>query len=360
MKTFTMFMLGMSAILMASGQCVYFSEYLEGTGNNKCLEVYNGTGNIIDLAAEGYTIYMYANGSNSHTGTVALSGILAPSEVMVVCHPGADSAILSIADQTSGNVNFNGDDAVELVNNLGSLDVIGEIGFDPGSEWVGITCTDGTANGTMQRKANLACPGFNGSSSFDPDLEWDCFPVNTFSDLGSHTMTACVITDFELIMDSCANGIADASLHFYVNNSASSAFELMISPDPGGYSGVYNYVGSLPFSISGLAADSITSYDLVIRDTADTSCSAQINNLIFDCPIANQLSFASIPPGCVGVNNQFIIEVCAIDSISGKIQSDYQDTIHLVLNPGASGIISGNLSEVATGGCASFSLSYDL
>ncbi|MEZ4850640.1 MAG: hypothetical protein R3B93_18900 [Bacteroidia bacterium] len=56
----------------------------------------------------------------------------------------------------------------------------------------------------------------------------------------------------------------------------------------------------MPFSISGLAADSITSYDLVIRDTADTSCSTQINNLIFDCPIANQLSFAAIPPGCVG------------------------------------------------------------
>ena len=30
----------------------------------------------------------------------------------------------------SGNINFNGDDAVELVNQNSSLDVIGEIGFD--------------------------------------------------------------------------------------------------------------------------------------------------------------------------------------------------------------------------------------
>ena len=35
---------------------VFFSEYVEGTSNNKAIEVYNGSGAPIDLGAEGYRI----------------------------------------------------------------------------------------------------------------------------------------------------------------------------------------------------------------------------------------------------------------------------------------------------------------
>jgi len=40
---------------------LFFSEYIEGTSNNKALEIYNGTGTAIDLAAEGYVVQMYFN-----------------------------------------------------------------------------------------------------------------------------------------------------------------------------------------------------------------------------------------------------------------------------------------------------------
>ena len=33
---------------------LFFSEYIEGSGNNKALEIYNGTGAAVDLAAGGY------------------------------------------------------------------------------------------------------------------------------------------------------------------------------------------------------------------------------------------------------------------------------------------------------------------
>ena len=360
MKRLTIFMLGMLGVLFAPAQCVYFSEYLEGSGNNKCLEIYNGTGDTLNLTALDYTVYIYANGSNSNTSTIFLNGMLPPGEVYVICNPGADSVLLNIADQTSGNVNFNGDDAVELVNQNGSLDIIGEIGLDPGSEWTGTICTGGTANSTLIRKANLACPSFDGLSGFDPDGEWVCFPNNTFSDLGSHTMVACVITSLEAVIESCSNGIASVSLDFYHQNTLSNAFELTVSPDPGGYSGIYPYSTSLPLIMIGFTADSLTNYSFTISDTADAACSAQLTNQVFDCPIADQLEFSTVPLGCVGLNNSFLVEVCAVEGSSGKIQPDYSETISLALNPGANGNISGNLTEMAMNGCATFSLSYDV
>ncbi len=42
---------------------LFFSEYIEGSSNNKALEIYNGTASEIDLAAGGYNIQMYSNGA---------------------------------------------------------------------------------------------------------------------------------------------------------------------------------------------------------------------------------------------------------------------------------------------------------
>ena len=33
---------------------LFFSEYIEGSSNNKALEIYNGTGSAVDLAAGNY------------------------------------------------------------------------------------------------------------------------------------------------------------------------------------------------------------------------------------------------------------------------------------------------------------------
>ena len=36
---------------------LFFSEYVEGSSNNKALEIYNGTGTTVDLAAGGYEVW---------------------------------------------------------------------------------------------------------------------------------------------------------------------------------------------------------------------------------------------------------------------------------------------------------------
>ena len=114
---------------------LFFSEYIEGSSNNKALEIFNGTGAPVNLATEGYNVQMYFNGSAAAGLTINLTGTVAAGDVYVVAQSAASAAILAQADQTNGAGWFNGDDAVVLRKGTTILDVIGQIGVDPGTEW---------------------------------------------------------------------------------------------------------------------------------------------------------------------------------------------------------------------------------
>ncbi|PMB49563.1 hypothetical protein CEN40_04580 [Fischerella thermalis CCMEE 5205] len=166
---------------------LFFSEYIEGSSNNKALEIYNGTGAAIDLGSEGYIVQMYFNGSTSAGLTINLTGTVANEDVFVLAQSSASAVILAQADQTNGSGWFNGDDAIVLRKGGVSgtiVDSIGQIGFDPGTEWgSGLTST---ADNTLRRKS-----GFSGDTNtfdvFDPAVEWDGYPIDTFDDLGVYT-----------------------------------------------------------------------------------------------------------------------------------------------------------------------------
>jgi predicted extracellular nuclease len=165
---------------------LFISEYVEGTSNNKAIEIFNGTTAPIELEPGGYQVRMFFNGSGSGGLTIPLSGTVAPGEVFVLAQSAADPAILAQADQTNGAGWFNGDDAVVLTKAAGAqtLDVIGQIGFDPGTEWgTGLTST---ADNTLRRKSGIEAGDTNGGDPFDPAAQWDGFATNTFDGLGAH------------------------------------------------------------------------------------------------------------------------------------------------------------------------------
>ena len=56
---------------------LFFSEYIEGSSNNKALEIYNGTSGAIDLAAGGYNVQIFFNGSATAGLTINLTGTVA-------------------------------------------------------------------------------------------------------------------------------------------------------------------------------------------------------------------------------------------------------------------------------------------
>ena len=115
---------------------LFFSEYGEGTSNNKYLEIYNGTGADVDLG--NYLIMQINNGGNWYENIDTLSGTLNDGDVYVIANTSADPSILSEADlMESAIANFNGDDARCLIKVLNGdttiLDYIGSTPNDPGS-----------------------------------------------------------------------------------------------------------------------------------------------------------------------------------------------------------------------------------
>lgn len=164
---------------------LFFSEYIEGSSNNKAIEIYNGTGAPVDLST--YSIERYTNGSPTVSNSLALSGTLTDGDVFIIANSNADLAdITSQADLTNNSVlQFNGDDTVTLSNNGTILDVIGQIGVDPGSAWSNNGVS--TQNSTLVRKSTVTTGDSDGTDVFDPSAEWDGFAQNTTANLGFHT-----------------------------------------------------------------------------------------------------------------------------------------------------------------------------
>src|SRR5687767_11744644 len=168
----------------AASSELFISEYIEGSGQSKALEIYNGTGGPVDLAAQGYNVFISFNGGTS-TRTINLTGTVAAGDVYVYAQATADPAVLAQADQTDTSTSFwNGDDAVQLRKGAAVVDAIGQLGFDPGTEWGAGEVS--TADNTLRRKPSIEAGDTDGGNVFDPAVEWTGFAQNTFDGLGSH------------------------------------------------------------------------------------------------------------------------------------------------------------------------------
>ncbi|MFI7603865.1 lamin tail domain-containing protein [Micromonospora sp. NPDC049366] len=176
---------GTPAAAVAAPTDLFISEYVEGSSNNKAIELFNGTGSAIDLAAGGYQLAIYFNGSTTATA-FALTGTVAAGDVFVFAAASASPAILAQADQTSGAGLFNGDDAVVLRRGATVLDSIGQAGVDPGTEWgSGLTST---ADNTLRRLGTVTSGDTDPSDAFDPAAQWAGFATDTFDGLGAHSV----------------------------------------------------------------------------------------------------------------------------------------------------------------------------
>ena len=175
------------AAAQAAPADLLISEVIEGSSNNKALELWNGTGAPVDLAAGDYSLQFFFNGSTTAGLTLDLAGTVADGDVHVVAHGSAAAAILAVADQTNSSGWFNGDDAVVLRRGTTVLDVVGQVGFDPGSQWG--TGAASTADNTIRRRAGVCAGDTDGTDAFDPAGQWDGFAGDTFDGLGAHAAT---------------------------------------------------------------------------------------------------------------------------------------------------------------------------
>ena len=164
---------------------LFFSEYIEGSSNNKALEIYNDTGAAVDLTAGAYNVQMFFNGGTTAAPAINLTGTVAQGDVFVLAQATATLApILAQADQLSTASWFNGDDAVVLRKGTTDLDVIGQIGVDPGTEWgLGLTST---ADNTLLRLPAVTAGDPDGTNGFNPAVEWEGQATDYVARLGAH------------------------------------------------------------------------------------------------------------------------------------------------------------------------------
>jgi hypothetical protein len=158
---------------------VFISEYVDGAGKNKVLELFNPTDDPIDLL--GYSVLVYYDGASEPLG-IHLTGTIPAKGVYLLAFDESAASILSIADQVSADFHPNGNDAIEFLKQNVVLDVIGEPGADPGqSGWsVGSGSTnDHTLVRLIQCKRGEPNWGLCQN-------QWNAFANQQISGLGDH------------------------------------------------------------------------------------------------------------------------------------------------------------------------------
>ena len=203
------FCTGSSAACPAESPSLFFSEYVEGTSNNKALEIYNPTAGSVNL--NGYKVLMYFNGATTASIYNLPNTDVAAGDVYVICPAGGSmDPVLSVkCDSFIGSGWFNGNDAVVLKNSAGVvLDVIGQVGSDPGTEWgSGFTST---ADNTLVRKCDVTCGDMIENDAFSPATQWYGYATDTFTYLGSHNIGTEIVGDG---IDQDCNGFDDVTCY---------------------------------------------------------------------------------------------------------------------------------------------------
>lgn len=224
---------------------LFFSEYIEGTSNNKAFEIFNPTNAAVNL--EDYTVVLYSNGSVTPTTSFVLPGTLGAQESFVVANFDSAPELLALSDETSFVCNFNGDDVLHLVKSDEVIDVFGELGTDPGLAW---DIPGGSAlNQTLVRKSFITSPVADWSVG---QAQWDVFPVDDFSHLGAHTFEACSTTVPQLSFSTSAQGATEGdvvTVTITVSNPVIDA-EVTIAVSGGTATEGLDYTSSLPLTLN--------------------------------------------------------------------------------------------------------------
>jgi len=173
---------------------LFFSEYVEGSSNNKALEIVNNTEADIDL--NGFSIKRQTNGGidgDDWSNELLLSGTILKKDVYVIINGSSNiQKLIAEADflQTvleennyGAPINFNGNDPVGLFKDGVLVDVIGT--YNGGS-------ANFALNKTLRRKTGVSKP----NKTFDLNNEWDTYPQDNVDDIGTHS-SVLSINSFE-------------------------------------------------------------------------------------------------------------------------------------------------------------------
>lgn len=176
---------------------VVISKYVEGSDNNKAIEIYNGSAAATNLLTGQYVLQQYNHGATSPSVSIALSGEINPSQTLIVNRPATptnayppDSRILTAGGNhlATNAVTFNGDDAIVLRKggiNGPVVDRIGQVGTNvAGTLWSRLA-----TDHTLRRKSTVFWGSTNAPTNAFALSEWTVHAQDDFSELGIHYFT---------------------------------------------------------------------------------------------------------------------------------------------------------------------------
>ncbi|MBT8395072.1 MAG: T9SS type A sorting domain-containing protein, partial [Bacteroidia bacterium] len=156
---------------------LFFSEYVEGSGTNKALEIANFTGGSVALS--NYTLRLATNG-NSFGSDIdfPINAEIFDQDVYVIANTGLLSACQPQQDYVNNTITgFNGNDAIGLYKNGTLIDIIGTEG----------SSSDFAKDVTLIRKPAVEFP----TTTFNIN-EWTIEAQNDCSNLGTHNQTLSI------------------------------------------------------------------------------------------------------------------------------------------------------------------------
>ncbi len=170
---------------------VFITEYVEGSSENKAIEIYNGSKSSVNLS--NFTIQQAKNGSSfgsdaNYIYNFPASSLLAPGATYVVCNDSAEDSLLSHCDDkpsTGLTLKFNGDDGMALFEGTLKVDQIGIQGDT--APWSVAGVSNATANHTLRRKTTVIQGTIDWDASAgttNENSEWIVLDNDTFDGLG--------------------------------------------------------------------------------------------------------------------------------------------------------------------------------
>ncbi|MEC4724501.1 endonuclease [Shewanella sp. D64] len=171
------------------------TEYIEGSSNNKAIEISNLGTETVNLDANEYVLTLYSNGKgfDDPGNTAVLTGMLAPNASVLIHNASADPEFILTGSIESNVTWYNGDDALVLTKDNVILDRFGKVGEQPDPAWTDPSNPDfSTMNKTLRRKASVTTGDTGAESSFPgDDNQWLVFEMNTSDGLGCPGEGAC-------------------------------------------------------------------------------------------------------------------------------------------------------------------------
>ena len=249
---------------------LFFGQYIQGSGNNQALQIFNPTSVAIDLSV--YSIVKSINGGT--LSSYNLSGTIAPNGVYVLANTGAATGISSLANASSPFFNFDGTAAFALLHLTDTIDVIGQLHTYPGtSGW-----SAGSAS-TVQRTLIRNFYTHAGDTAWsNASSTWNGYPLDLFDSLGFHHVSACGTTGpvatVRFLGSSDSIEQVDQFLHnifLEVNNPTSETLIFYVAIDPAyttavqGYSYDYVFTNQEIVAPPGLTYDTLQPFEIFAR-----------------------------------------------------------------------------------------------